>query len=112
MHVKLLCRFKITTERIYIMRKLFIIGLVFALCACQQTITANTSNSSLNACLTQKAYASLNDGSIFTTELKTLAKNISSSCIQQLALQKAGLNEESVTAATSILNALKQAKTK
>ena len=92
------------------MRKLLLIGLALALSACAGQ-TANTSNASLNACLTQKAYASLNDGSLFTTELKTLAKNISSSCIKQLALQKAGLNEESVTAATEILNALKQTKT-
>lgn len=93
------------------MRKLFIIGLVFALCACNSDGT-KTSNISLNACLTQKATAALNDGSLFTTELKTLAKDISSSCIKQLALQKAGLNEESVTAATNILNALKQSQTK
>lgn len=88
------------------MRKLFIVVLALTLCACAGE-TANTSNATLNACLTQKAYASLNDGSLFTTEIKTLAKNISSSCIQQLALQKAGLNQESVTAATNVLTALK-----
>ena len=88
------------------MRKLLIVGLTLALCACAGE-TANTSNAGLNACLTQKAYASLNDGSLFTTEIKTLAKNISSACLQQLALQKAGLNQESVTAATNVLTALK-----
>ena len=44
-----------------------------ALTACQQT--ADTSNASLNACLTAKAYAAVNDGSAFTTDLKTSAKN-------------------------------------
>ena len=92
------------------MRKLLLIGLALALSACAGQ-TANTSNASLNACLTQKAYASLNDGSLFTTELKTLAKNISSTCLQQLALQKAGLNQESLTAATNVLTALKNSKT-
>ena len=90
------------------MKKLLIVGLALALSACNTT--ANTSNTSLNTCLTQKAYASLNDGSLFTTEVKTLAKNISTACLRQLALEKAGLSEESVTAATSVLSALKAAQ--
>ncbi len=92
------------------MRKLLVVGLGLALAACSGT--ANTSNASLNTCLTQKAYASLNDGSLFTTEVKTLAKNISTACLKQLALEKSGLSEESVTAATNVLNALKAANTK
>ncbi len=91
------------------MKKLFIVGLALALSACSST--ANTSNTSLNTCLTQKAYAALNDGSLMTTEIKTLAKNISTSCLQQLALEKAGLNQESMTAAVNVLTALKAAKT-
>lgn len=87
------------------MRKLLVLGVALALSACGTT--ANTSNNSLNACLTQKAYAALNDGSLMTTEIKTLATNISSACLKQLALEKAGLSEESVTAATSVLTALK-----
>lgn len=91
------------------MRKLLVVGLALALSACGTT--ANTSNASLNTCLTQKAYATLNDGSLFTTEIKTLAKNISAACLKQLALEKSGLSEESVTAAANVLNALKAAKT-
>ena len=90
------------------MRKLFIMGLALSLAACGTT--ANTSNASLNTCLTKKAYASLNDGSLLTTDVKTLAKNISAACLKQLALEKSGLSEESVTAATNVLNALKAAK--
>ena len=90
------------------MHKLLVIGLALALSACGTT--ANTPNASLNTCLTQKAYATLNDGSLFTTDVKTLAKNISTACLKQLALEKAGLSEESVTAATSVLNALKAAQ--
>jgi len=90
------------------MRKLFVIGLALALSACGST--ANTSNASLNTCLTQKAYATLNDGTLFTTEIKTLAKNISTACLKQLALEKSGLSEESITAATNVLTALKAAK--
>ncbi|MBP5344420.1 MAG: hypothetical protein J6Y85_05065 [Alphaproteobacteria bacterium] len=78
------------------------------LAACQQT--ADTSNASLNACLTAKAYAAVNDGSAFTTDIKTTAKNISTACIKQLALQKAGLSEEALTATTNLLTALKEAK--
>jgi len=90
------------------MKKLLVVGLALALSACGTT--ANTSNSSLNTCLTQKAYATLNDGSLMTTDVKTLAKNISAACLRQLALEKSGLSEESVTAATNVLNALKAAK--
>lgn len=89
------------------MRKIMIIGMALALAACNST--ANTSNASLNTCLTQKAYASLNDGSLMTTDIKTLAKNISTACLKQLALEKSGLSEESVTAATNVLTALKAA---
>ena len=91
------------------MHKLLVVGLALALSACGTT--ANTSNTSLNACLTQKAYATLNDGSLLTTDVKTLAKNISTACLKQLALEKSGLSEESVTAATEVLTALKAAKT-
>lgn len=91
------------------MRKLLIVGLALALSACGTT--DNTSNTSLNTCLTQKAYAALNDGSLMTTEVKTLAKNISTACLRQLALEKAGLNEEAVTAATNVLTALKATQT-
>ena len=90
------------------MKKLLVVGLALALTACGTT--ANTSNTSLNTCLTQKAYASLNDGTLFTTEVKTLAKNISTACLKQLALEKAGLSEEAMTAATNVLTALKAAK--
>ncbi|MBO5997644.1 MAG: hypothetical protein J6P93_03880 [Alphaproteobacteria bacterium] len=94
------------------MRKLLIVGLALALTACAAGEGANTSNATLNACLTQKAYAALNDGSLMNTEISKLAKNISKTCIQQLALQKAGLDQESVTAATNVLNMLKSSKTK
>lgn len=79
-----------------------------ALTACQNT--ANTSNSQLNACLTTKAYAAINDGSAFTTDVKTTAKTISTACIKQLALEKSGLSEEAVTATANLLTALKNAK--
>ena len=90
------------------MRTLLVMATALMLTACSGT--ANTSNTSLNACLTQKAYESLNDGSLMTTEIKTLAKNISTACLKQLALEKSGLSEESVTAATNVLTALKAAK--
>ena len=91
------------------MRKFLIIGLMLGLCACQTT--AKTSNTSLSVCLTNKAYAALSDGSLLTTELKTLASDISTSCLKQLALEKAGLNDESLNAATTLLTALKNSKT-
>ena len=82
--------------------------LLLAGCAAQE---ANTSNTALNICLTQKANAAIQDGTAFTTPIKTLAQNISSACLKQLALEKTGLSEESLTAAQNVLAALKAAKT-
>ena len=92
------------------MKKLILFSTVLFLTGCAAT-TANTSNTALNVCLTQKANAAIQDGSAFTTPVKTLAQNISTACLKQLALQKAGLSEESLTAATNVLTALKAAKT-
>ena len=83
-------------------------ALLLAGCAASE---ANTSNTALNVCLTQKANAAIQDGSAFTTPVKTLAQNISKECLKKLALEKAGLSEESVTAATNVLAALNAAKT-
>lgn len=90
------------------MRYLFMVGMALTLAACNNV--ANSSSTSLNTCLTQKAYGALNDGSLLTTDVKTLASNISTSCLKELALEKAGLSQESVTTATNVLNALKAAK--
>ena len=90
------------------MRKLLIVGLALALSSCGGT--ANTSNSSLNTCLTKKAYEAANNGTLMSADTKTLAIHISGVCLKQLALEKSGLNEETVTAATNILTALKAVK--
>ena len=82
-------------------------ALLLTACAMQE---ANTSNTALNVCLTQKANAAIQDGTAFTTPVKTLAKDISTACLKQLALEKAGLSEESLTAATNVLAALKATK--
>ena len=91
------------------MRKVLIITTALLLTACAMQ-EANTSNTALNVCLTQKANAAIQDGTAFTTPVKTLAKDISTACLKQLALEKAGLSEESLTAATNVLAALKAAK--
>jgi len=89
------------------MRQLFVIGLALALAACG---TNADTKASLNTCLTQKAYSALNDGSLMTMDVKTLATHISTVCLKKLALDSAGLSEDTVTTATNILTALKAAK--
>lgn len=88
------------------MKKLFVVGCALALAACAQT--AETSNPGLTTCLTQKAYTALSDGTLVNTEVMPLAKKITNQCLQQLALQKAGLDDEAITATTTLLNALKE----
>ena len=58
------------------MRKVLIVTTALLLAACAAS-EANTSNTALNVCLTQKANAAIQDGSAFTTPVKTLAQNIS-----------------------------------
>ena len=90
-------------------KTLILTTLLFAAgCASQ---TANTSNTALNVCLTAKANAAIQDGTAFTTPVKTLAQNISKECLKQLALEKTGLSEEALTATMNVLTALKAAKT-
>ena len=88
------------------MKKLFAVSCALALAACTQT--AETSDAGLTTCLTQKAYAALSDGSLANSEVMPLAKKIAGQCIQRLALQKAGLDDEAITATTNLLNVLKQ----
>lgn len=91
------------------MKKTLILATALLLAGCAAS-EANTSNTALNVCLTQKANAAIQDGTAFTTPIKTLAQNISKECLKKLALEKAGLSEESLTAATNVLAALKAAK--
>ena len=91
------------------MKKTLILTTALLLAGCAAS-EANTSNTALNVCLTQKANTAIQDGTAFTTPFKTLAQNISKECLKKLALEKAGLSEESLTAATNVLAALKAAK--
>ena len=91
------------------MKKILTLTTALLLTGCAAS-EANTSNTALNVCLTQKANAAIQDGTAFTTPVKTLAQNISKECLKKLALEKTGLSEESVTAAQNVLTALKAAK--
>lgn len=86
------------------MRKLFVISCALCLAACAQT--AKTSDASLSACLTQKAYTALSDGTLANSEVMPLAKKIAGQCIQQLAL--AGMDEEAINASSVLLKTLKE----
>ena len=86
------------------MKKLLVVSCALALAACAQT--AETSNSELSSCLTQKAYSALADGTLANSEVKTLAKKISGQCIQKLAL--AGMDEEAINASITLLKVLKE----
>lgn len=92
------------------MKKIFVLATVCCLMGCAQTAT--TSNSSLTTCLTQKSYTALTDGTLANSSVSVLAKEIATSCLKSLALEKAGLDTEAQTATTSLLTALKGNLTK
>ena len=91
------------------MKKMIFLATALFLAGCAAS-EANTSNTALNVCLTQKANAAIQDGTAFTTPVKTLAQNISKACLKKLALEKTGMSEEALTATVNVLNALKAAK--
>ncbi len=86
------------------MKKLLVVSCALALAACAQK--AETSDASLSSCLTQKAYATLADGTLANSEVVPLAKKIAGQCIQQLAL--AGMDQEAINASTVLLKTLKE----
>ena len=90
-----------------------ILAVVSALTACgsmSEQINANkegTAKARLTACMTNEATAKFKAGTLAKTDVKTTAKEISTTCVKKLALQSAGLDTtETTTMATSVIENL------
>ena len=93
------------------MKKYFIVAAVLGLAACESLSMLQTSDmGKLNSCMMDEAQVRLNAGTLFNNSVMTTAKSISQECIKKLALQKAGLDDSALNAATSIINSLKAAQ--
>lgn len=60
----------------------------------------------LRACMLNEANEQLQSGSLFNKALKEKADELANDCLRKLALQSAGLDNEAVSTAESILDRL------
>lgn len=91
-------------------------AMVMALAACAgQGISTDTSSQTvstgLRACLMAQAANKIQDNTVFTVGITETAKEITTTCLKNLALQSAGLEEETLTLSQSILTTLAQSAT-
>ena len=61
----------------------------------------------LTAIQAQEANAKFEAGTLFEGELKATAETITNTCLTRLALEKAGITEETQTAASQIISSFK-----
>ena len=76
----------------------------------QGDAAATTTKGRLNACILEQAKTKVSDGSVLTQGIKATASEISSACIQKLALQSAGLDTQATQNAQSTLQSLMDLK--
>ena len=92
---------------------LMVLALVSSVCACEhisQYASAGSDASSAKArmrtCLINDATAKYQAGTLFTQSITATSKELVGTCIKKLALESAGIGEESQTMATSIIQNL------
>lgn len=100
------------------MKKIFILGAALVLmagCADLPKYTAVDSNASaktrMRACMVSEANAKFQAGTLLTKGISATADEIVNTCIKKLALQSAGISEESQSTAESIITNLKNMAT-
>lgn len=95
------------------MKKLLLIGAVAALSACADisqytTVDSNASSKAkMQACMVSEANSKLQAGTLFANTISATADEIVNTCIKKLALQAAGISEESQSNAENIISNLK-----
>lgn len=100
------------------MKKIFILGAALVLmagCADLSKYTVVDSNASaktrMRACMVSEANAKFQAGTLLTKGISATADEIVNTCIKKLALQSAGISEESQSTAESIITNLKNMAT-
>lgn len=91
------------------MKKILLLSVCF-LAACSQTATVDANASAqtkMRACLISEANSRFQAGTLFTQSIKLTADDMVNTCLKKLALQAAGISEESQSTAASIIQNLK-----
>ena len=85
---------------------------VSAVCGCESLsqYTAGSGDNSIKAkmhtCLVNEASAKYQAGTLFTQSISATSSELVQTCVKKLALQSAGISEESQSMATSIIQNL------
>ncbi len=91
------------------MKKIFAIGALALLAACADVskytdVDSNASaKTKMKACMISEANNKFQAGTLFTNGLSDTADEIVNTCLKKLALQKAGISEESQSTAENII---------
>jgi hypothetical protein len=95
------------------MKKVLLCTALLLLSACSDlsSYTTTDSNASaktkMRACMMSEANSKFQAGTLFTNGLSETSDELVSTCVQKLALQSAGISEESQSTAQSIIQNLK-----
>lgn len=95
------------------MKKSLLIGALAVLAACSDlsqytTVDSNASTKTkMKACMISEANSRFQNGTLFVSGVSATADDIVNTCIKKLALQSAGISEESQSTAQNIINNLK-----
>ncbi len=94
------------------MKKLLVACLLLAGCSADlskyTTVDANASiKTKMRACLVSEANAKLQAGTLFNQGISATADELVTICVKKLALESAGISEESQSTAQSIIQNLK-----
>lgn len=95
------------------MKKIFTAAAIVLLAACADlsqytTVDANASaKAKMRACMINEANAKFQAGTLFANSLSATSDELVSICLKKLALQAAGISEESQSTAESIISNLK-----
>ncbi len=94
------------------MKKMLLLALL-TLGACADlsqytTVDANASaKTKMRACLVNEANARLQDGTLFTKSISVTSDELVNVCLKKLALESAGITEESQSTALTVIQNLK-----
>ena len=94
------------------MKKMLLLALL-TLGACADlsqytTVDANASaKTKMRACLVNEANARLQDGTLFTKSISVTSDELGNVCLKKLALESAGITEESQSTALTVIQNLK-----
>ena len=95
------------------MKKLFILSFALLLGACADlsqytAVDANASaKTKMRACMINEANAKFQSGTLFANSVSATADELVNICLKKLALQAAGISEESQSTAQTIISNLK-----